>query len=114
MLIRTTTPQEVAMTATLKVSRATGFGIELRRGSFDVQVDGKTVGSLDHGHSTEVMVESGRHTLQIRRGRYCSPERAFEAAEGQTVSFQCHGDKTWPMWLVSFVKPSLAIALQES
>jgi hypothetical protein len=102
------------MTTTLKVSRQTGFGIELRRGSFDVQVDSQTVGSLDHAHSTEVMVEHGRHTLQMRRGRYCSPERSFEAVDGQTVSFQCHGAKTWPMWLVSFVKLSAAIALHES
>jgi hypothetical protein len=102
------------MTATLKVSRESGFGIELRRGSFDVQVDGKTVGSVDHEHSTEIMVEPRRHTLQMRRGRYCSPERTFEAVDGQAVSFRCHGDKTWPMWLLSFVKPSAAIALRES
>jgi hypothetical protein len=102
------------MTATLRVSRETGFGIELRRGSFDVQVDGQTVGSVDHAHSIDVVVEPGRHTLQMRRGRYCSPERGFEAVDGQSVSFRCHGDRTWPMWLVSFVKPSAAIALHES
>jgi hypothetical protein len=81
------------MTATLKVSRETGFGIELRRGSFDVQVDGKTVGSLDHEHSTEVVVEPGRHTLRMRRGRYCSPERTFEALDGQTVSSSAMGPR---------------------
>jgi hypothetical protein len=114
MLICTSTSLEIGMAATLKVSRGTGFGIELRRGSFDVQVDGKTVGSLDHGHSTEVRVEPGRHTLRMRRGRYCSPERTFEAVDGQSVSYRCHGAKTWPMWLVSLVKPSAAIALHES
>jgi hypothetical protein len=101
------------MTATVRVSREVGFGIELRRGQFGVQVDGKTVGVVDHGQSAEVAVEPGRHTLCMRKGRYSSQERTFDAEDGQTVSFRCHGDKIWPTWLVSFMKPDLAIALHQ-
>jgi hypothetical protein len=52
--------------------------------------------------------------LQVRKGRYSSQKRAFDAADGQVVTFTCHGDKIWPTWLVSFVKPDLAIALHRN
>jgi hypothetical protein len=101
------------MTATVKVSRETGFGIELRRGRFDILVDGQSVGTVDHNHATDIPVEPGRHALRVRKGRYSSQERAFDAADGQVISFQCHGARVWPIWLASFVKPDLAIALHQ-
>jgi hypothetical protein len=102
------------VTATLRVSRKTGFGIELRGGPFDIILDGENVGTLDHEQATDVPVERGHHTLRMRKGRYKSHERAFDAEEGQVVTFTCHGDKVWPTWLMSFVKPDLAIALDQN
>ena len=37
------------MTATLRLTRKEGFGMELRRGRFEISVDDSTVGSIDHG-----------------------------------------------------------------
>jgi hypothetical protein len=101
------------VTATLKVSREIGFGIELRRGRFEILVDGLPVGTVDHNQSTNIPVETGHHTLRMRKGRYSSQERVFDVADGRVVSFHCHGDKIWPTWLVSFLKPDLAIALHQ-
>jgi hypothetical protein len=101
------------VTATLKVSREISFGMELRRGPFEIVVDHQPLGMVEHNQSTTVSVEPGRHTLRMRKGRYTSHERTFEAADGQLVTFHCHGDKIWPTWLVSFVKTDLAIALRQ-
>jgi len=98
------------MTATLRVTRE-GIGIELRRGRFEVAVDGNSAGQLDYGDTVEVPVEPGHHALRIRVGRYSSLEHSFDATDGETVNFRCHGAMVWPRWLVSFVKPDLAIYL---
>jgi hypothetical protein len=102
------------VTCTLRVRRETGFGIELRRGQFEIQVDGTTVGTIQRDQATDIAVEPGPHTLRMRKGRYTSQERAFDAVDEQAVSFHCHGNKIWPTWLVSFVKPDLAIALRKN
>lgn len=98
------------MTATLKVTRQ-AIGIELHRGTFDVLVDGKRIGSIELHDTIEAPVEAGPHTLQIRKGRYSSREISFEMSEGQAVSFRCNGARIWPIWLMSFVVPSLALTL---
>lgn len=99
------------MPATLRLTRKEGFGIELRRGRFEISVDGRSIGSLDHGDTVEAPVEPGHHTLRIRAGRYSSRDRPFDAADGEVVSFRCHGAMVWPRWAASFVKPDLAISL---
>ncbi|HEY6296413.1 MAG TPA: hypothetical protein VIX15_12170 [Streptosporangiaceae bacterium] len=98
------------MSATLRLTRE-GFGIELRRGTFDVTVDGQSVGSSTWHETVEVPVDPGRHTLQITAGRYSSRNRSFDAAEGETVNFRCHGAMIWPLYVASIVKPDLAIQL---
>jgi hypothetical protein len=99
------------MAATLKLTRE-GVGIELRRGTFDVLIDGDSVGSVDWHDTVEVPVESGRHTIRIRAGRYSSQVHSFEAADGETVAFRVHGAMVWPRWVASMVKPDLAISLK--
>jgi hypothetical protein len=96
--------------ATLRMTRK-GFGIELRRGRFEIVVDGRNIGSLNYGDTVETQVEPGHHTLRIRAGRYSSRDRSFDAADGGEVSFRCHGANLWPVWAVSFVMPDLAISL---
>lgn len=99
------------MPATLRVTRET-FGVELTRGEFEIAVDGKSVGSVKHGDTVETPLEPGRHTLRIRKGRYSSRDRTFDAADSEIVSFRCSGAILWPRWVASLVKPDLGIILK--
>jgi hypothetical protein len=98
------------MAATLKLTHK-AIGVEVRRGTYDVVVDGKRVGSLEMNNTVEVPVEPGRHTLQVRNGRNSSRAQPFDAAEGEVVAFRCTGKRFLPLFLVSFVLPSLALKL---
>jgi hypothetical protein len=99
------------MSATLMLKRE-GVGIELRRGRFEIAVDGSSIGSIDWHQTVEVPVEPGRHTLQIRVGRHSSRAEPFEVADGETVSFRCHGAMVWPRYVASIVAPNLGISLR--
>jgi energy-coupling factor transporter ATP-binding protein EcfA2 len=103
--------RETKMAATLKLTRE-GFGIELRRGTFDVLIDGDRVASITWHDTIEVPVESGLHKIRIRKGRYSSRDHSFEAADGGTVAFRVHGAMVWPRWVLSTLKPDLAISLK--
>ena len=98
------------MAARLKLTRSP-IGVEVRRGPFDVLVDGRPVASIELHDTTEIPVEAGRHTLQIRNGRNSSRTHTFDAAEDQVVAFRCSGKRFSPLFLVSFVVPSLALVL---
>jgi PEGA domain len=99
--------------ATLKLTRD-GLGVELRRGTFGISVDGQNAGSIDWHQPVELPLEAGRHTLRLRAGRYSSLDRSFDVADGDTVSFRCHGAMIWPRYVASIVKPDLAISLKRS
>ena len=98
------------MPTTLNLSRE-GFGIELRRGTFDVEIDGVRVGSIEWHETKEFAIEPGHHTVQLRAGRYQSRPQAFDARDESVVSYRCHGAMVWPRWLASALKPDLAISL---
>ena len=55
----------------------------------------------------EIPIESGPHTLQVRSGRNSSRTLTFDAAEGEIVAFRCSGKRILPIFLASFVVPSL-------
>jgi hypothetical protein len=59
----------------------------------------------------EMPVERGRHTLRIRSGRNSSRTKTFDAADGEVVRFRCSGKSILPIFLLSFVVPSLALSL---
>ena len=99
------------MPATLKLSHK-AIGAEVRRGTFDVLVDGKRVGSVEMNETIETPVDPGRHTLQVRNGRNSSRTETFDAAEGEVVAFRCTGKRFLPLFLASFVVPSLALTLR--
>lgn len=99
------------MTATLKVTHRT-IGVEVRRGTYDAVLDGRRVGSLVLNEPFETPLEPGRHTLQVRNGRNSSRTLTFDAAEGETVAFRCSGKRILPLFLASFVMPSLALSLR--
>jgi hypothetical protein len=98
------------MSATLKLTHKT-IGAEVRRGPYEVMVDGQRVGSVEMNDTIEIPVEPGSHTLQLRSGRNSSRTKTFEVAEGETASFRCGGKSILPVFLLSFVVPSLALTL---
>lgn len=98
------------MSATLKLTHK-AIGVEVRRGTYDVEVDGMNVGALELNDTIETPVEPGRHTLQVRNGRNSSRAKTFDATEGEIVAFRCTGKRFLPLFLASFVVPSLALIL---
>ena len=98
------------MSATLKVTHK-AIGAEVRRGTYDVVVDGQRVGSVEMNDTIELPVEPGRHTLQVRNGRKSSSTETLEAAEGEIVAFRCTGKRFLPIFLASFIVPRLALKL---
>jgi hypothetical protein len=107
---RSVVGRETSVSATLKLTRE-GFGIELRRGTFEISVDGRKEGTLEWHETVEVPLQPGRHVLQIRAGRYSSRNHSFEVADDEVVNFRCHGAMMWPRYVASLVKPDLAISL---
>jgi hypothetical protein len=99
------------VSATLKVTHKT-IGAEVRRGTYDVLLDGERVGSVEMNETYERPVEPGRHTLQVRNGRNSSRTKTFDAADGEAIAFRATGKSILPIFLASFVVPSLALNLK--
>ena len=99
------------MPATLKLTHK-AIGAEVRRGAYDVLVDGKPAGSVEMNDTIEIPIEPGRHTLQIRNGRNSSRTQTLDAADGEVVAFRCTGKRFLPIFLASFFAPSLALSLR--
>jgi hypothetical protein len=99
------------MSATLIVTHK-AIGAEVRRGPYDVVLDGNRVGSVEMNGTFETSIEPGHHTLQVRSGRNSSRIKAFDAADGQRAAFRCTGKSILPVFLASFVVPSLALTLR--
>ena len=98
------------MTATLQVLRE-GFGIELRRGTFHVVLDGRDLGTIERHQTVEVPLEPGHHELRITAGKHGSPAHGFDAADEEVVNFRCHGAALWPVYVASILKRDWAIQL---
>jgi hypothetical protein len=98
------------MSGTLRISHK-AIGAEVRRGTYDIFVDGKRSGSVAMNNTTEIPIDPGRHSLQIRDGRKSSGIETFDAAEGRSVAFRCTGKRFLPIFLASFVVPKLALKL---
>lgn len=101
------------MAATLKLTHK-AIGAEVRRGAYDIVVDGRSAGSVAMNDTVEIPIEPGRHTLQVREGRNSSRTQAFDAAESQSVAFRCTGKSFLPIFLASFFVPSLALQLRRT
>jgi hypothetical protein len=99
---------------TLRLERVrSGMGIGGQLEDWQIEVDGTQIGTLANREVVEVAVVPGRHTVRLRSGRYCSPERTFEVAENETADFTCHGPQYWPPLLASLVKPDLWLSLHQ-
>jgi hypothetical protein len=103
--------KEASVPATLKVTHK-AIGVEVRRGTYDILVDGSQAGSVEVNAVTELPIEPGRHTLKIRSGRNTSRTKTFDADDGQLIAFRCTGKSILPIFLLSFLVPSLAITLR--
>lgn len=99
------------MTATLKMTHKS-IGAEVRRGTYDILVDGRLAGSVKMNETTEIKIVPGPHSLQLRNGRNSSRVQKFEAAEAQTVAYRCTGKSFLPIFLASFVISDLALQLR--
>jgi hypothetical protein len=86
--------------------------MELRRAPIQISLDGTTVGTINPHETFEAPIEPGQHSLQVRAGRYSSPAASFAVADGDGVNFRCNGARIWPIYLISFAVPSLALTLK--
>jgi hypothetical protein len=75
------------------------------------EIQSQRAGSLELNETVDIPVESGHHTVQVRSGRNSSRTKAFDVAEGEIASFRCSGKSILPIFLLSFVVPSLALSL---
>jgi hypothetical protein len=100
------------MSATLRMTRKISFAIELRRGRFEILVDGNDIGGIDNNETVEAPIQPGQHTVQVRHGRYSSRTLSFDVADGDAIDFRCYGARIWPIYVASIVVPNLAIALK--
>lgn len=99
------------MAATLRLTHK-AIGVEVRRGTYDIVMDGQPAGSVEMNHTIEIPIEPGRHTLHVRNGRNCSRLHSFDATEGEIMAFRCTGKSFLPIFLLSFFVPSLALSLK--
>ena len=102
--------------ATIRLTRAASLSPLLGMETYDIAVDGRTVGSISAGETVEVSVAAGRHSLQLLgRGRNRSPLRSLEIAEDEVLSYQCHGPRYGPPHvLAALIKPDLWISLRRA
>jgi hypothetical protein len=100
------------VSATLRLVREAALAIELRRGPFEVLLDGNPIGTIEWHGTFEQPIAPGHHTIRMRHGRYSSRDHSFDAADGQTVVYQVHGAMVWPQWLVSYIKTDFAINMK--
>ncbi len=98
------------MSGMLKLTHK-AIGAEVRRGAYDVVVDGERVGSVEMNDTIEIQVENGHHSLQVRNGRKSSSTEPFDAIEGEIIAFRCTGKRFLPIFLASFIVPGLALKL---
>lgn len=99
------------MASSITLQRAATGAIELRRGTFEIILDGESVGSIAQHRTVELQVDPGSHTLQVRSGRYSSPVRRFDATEGENSAFRCNGAVLWPQYVASLVVPAIGLRL---
>jgi hypothetical protein len=98
--------------ATLRLSRIWSGLLGGQGEAWNIAIDGTVVGEIGHQETVEVSVEPGHHTLRLGQGRHLSPERPFDVAEGEVVSFQCHAPRVGGTWLAAQFRSDLWITLR--
>jgi len=98
--------------ATLRLTRRSG-GITERDVAWQITLDDTAAATIPRGQTVELSIERGYHTLEIRSERHHSPQRSFQAAEGEVVDFSCRAARFWPQWVAALLKPDLWISLKQ-
>jgi hypothetical protein len=101
------------MSSTLTLEREASGAMELRRSSFEIILDGNAAGSIERHQTVELQVKPGPHTLQVKAGRYSSPARSFDAADGTPIKFRCNGAILWPQYVASLFVPTIGLRLHQ-
>lgn len=101
------------MSSTLTLNREATGAAELRRSPFRIILDGNPAGSIDRHQTVELELKPGPHTLQVKTGRYSSPARTFNAADGTNITFRCNGAILWPQYLASLFVPTIGLRLHQ-
>jgi hypothetical protein len=100
------------MSPALILERENTGVMELRRGRFEIVLDGNPAGAIDRNQTVELPVEPGPHTLQVRAGRYSSHAHSFDVADGTNVRFRCNGAILWPQYVASLFVPTIGLRLK--
>jgi hypothetical protein len=101
------------MPSTLTLKREATGAMELRRSTFEIVLDGQPAGSIDRHQTVEVPVDPGPHTLRVKTGRYSSPARTFDAADGANINFRCSSAIVWPQYVASLFVPTIGLRLKQ-
>jgi hypothetical protein len=100
------------MSSTVILERESAVVAELRRKPFQIVLDGSPAGTIDRDQTVELPVEPGRHSLQVREGRYSSRAQSFDAADSTNVRFRCNGAVLWPQYVASLFVPTIGLKLK--
>jgi hypothetical protein len=60
-----------------------------RSRDYHVQLDGRSLGTLNAGETHEFEIPAGSRSLEVRVGKCTSPLRMLNLKEGETVTFEC-------------------------
>jgi hypothetical protein len=71
------------MSATLRMTQETHFPAELRRGRFEIEVDGTRVGSIENHKTVEVPLEPGHHAMRMWKSGCSNRDHTFDVADGE-------------------------------
>ena len=99
--------------ATLRLSRAWSGMFGGQGEAWDIAIDGTVVGAIANQETVDVGVDPGHHTLRLGRGRHISPQRSFDVADGDMVSFRCHAPRVGGTLLAAQFNAELWITLKQ-
>lgn len=104
----------MTMPGTLRVSRQ-GRILDSHR-KWDVVLDGEVAGSVTNGHTCEIPVPCGAHTVRVGHRWLASPVRTFTIKYADEVEFVCRPRPHPMIWVpygvASLVQHDLFIVLE--
>lgn len=105
------------MSTTLRLERAfpmLAIALVDRKRSWQVLLDGESVGQIAPDGVFETPIEPGTHTVRLTStGKRRSPERTFSAKDESVTEFACHVQPFWPLLVMALLVPERWIALKQ-
>ena len=99
------------MSSTVTLKRAATGAAELRRGSFEIILDGKP-SRIDRPEPDRRTTGRARLTHAPSQSRpLLKPRQSFDAADGTNIRFRCNGAILWPQYLASLFVPTIGLRL---